>query len=93
MVDDLTARRDDASRPSQLPDVDAVQSQQLDTAPKVVVPIQSNASEVHASPLPNKLKSKISLAPTEQARKAPAEQELGLRHGMLYRVLSEKESC
>jgi hypothetical protein len=39
---------------------------------------------VHAPSLPAHLRSKISLAPTESSRKAPAEQELGLRHGKSY---------
>jgi hypothetical protein len=67
--------------------VDADESPLMEMASDISQMTLSNDSDpvkdkiVHAPALPAHLRSKISLAPTERSSKAPAEQELGLRHG------------
>lgn len=77
--DDLTALRDD-SRSMQQPEI-AEQSPLAEAKPMLPKPNNPATAEVKAPALPARLKSRINLEPTEQARQAPATQELDLRHG------------
>ncbi|KPI37741.1 Eukaryotic peptide chain release factor subunit 1 [Cyphellophora attinorum] len=97
--DDLKASRDDAPRPSQRSFEDAVLSRPAETAtiatstPKPAIGGHAPAaSKVQAKALPARLKSRLDLQASEQAGKAPAKQDMELRHGMSLSTILEEDS-
>jgi hypothetical protein len=97
--DDLKASRIDAPRPSQHSVKDAAQSRPSETAtPATTTPKPATSSHAPAAPkvqataLPAHLKSRLNLPPSEQAGKAPATQDMELRHGKCLSTIIEEDS-
>lgn len=74
------ASRPDIQHPTDADDAPLVEIE-LDANKTSATKPVAGSGNVRAPALPPHLKSKIKLAPSEQAGQAPAAQDLGLRHG------------